>query len=216
MSKEELLLKIETVNADLRKKYLQEGNFVYELYALMVHNGGAYGGHYYAYIKDIETGKWYNFNDSSVRPISVLEVVEMFGPEPPSKKSSMAAKRMASTRNANAYMMMYRLIDPSEDITNLKIHEEEIPQDVLLDVKSSEFKQKEYRTVQDKKSQSMQLKVIYYPVKTDSAQEDSLETRVYYVDRREDTYDTFFEKVFKDFIGDSKPRSDFRLRAYNV
>jgi hypothetical protein len=79
----------------------------------------------------------------------------MFGPEPPSKKSSMAAKRMASTRNANAYMMMYRLIDPSEDITNLKIHEEEIPQDVLLDVKSSEFKQKEYRTVQDKKSQSM-------------------------------------------------------------
>jgi hypothetical protein len=58
--------------------------------------------------------------------------------------------------------------------------------------------------------------VIYYPVKTDSAQEDSLETRVYYVDRREDTYETFFEKVFKDFIGDSKPRSDFRLRAYNV
>ena len=155
MSKEEILSKIEFENSELRQKYLQEGNFVYELYALMVHNGGAYGGHYYAYIKDIETGKWYNFNDSSVRPISILEVVEIFGPEPPSKKSSMAAKRLASTRNANAYMMMYRLIDPSEDITNLKIHEDEIPQDVLLDVKSSEFKQKEYRTVQDKKSQTM-------------------------------------------------------------
>lgn len=67
----------------------------------------------------------------------------------------MAAKRMASTRNANAYMMMYRLIDPNEDITNLKVCEDEIPQDVLLDVKSSEFKQKEYRSEQEKKSQTM-------------------------------------------------------------
>lgn len=32
--------------------------FVYELYAVMVHSGGAYGGHYYAYIKDFETNKW--------------------------------------------------------------------------------------------------------------------------------------------------------------
>ena len=64
----------------------------------MVHNGGAMGGHYFAYIKDLETGNWYNFNDSSVRPISILDVVEMFGPEPASnnKKNFMAAKRIAS------------------------------------------------------------------------------------------------------------------------
>ena len=125
---------------------------MYELYALMVHNGGAYGGHYYAYIKDIESGKWYNFNDSSVRPISVFEVVEMFGPEPPSKRPNMAAKRMAATRNANAYMMMYRLIDPTEDLQQLKVHEDEIPSEVLEDVKSSEHKQHEYKSVQEKKS----------------------------------------------------------------
>lgn len=83
----------------------------------MVHNGGAMGGHYFAYIKDLETGKWHNFNDSSVKQISVLEVVEMFGPELPStnKKNTMAAKRIASSRSANAYMLMYRVIDPKED-----------------------------------------------------------------------------------------------------
>jgi ubiquitin carboxyl-terminal hydrolase 47 len=45
----------------------------------MVHSGGAYGGHYYAYIKDFETNKWYNFNDSVVREISFLDLVEVFG-----------------------------------------------------------------------------------------------------------------------------------------
>jgi ubiquitin carboxyl-terminal hydrolase 47 len=84
----------------------------------MIHSGSAFGGHYYAYIKDLETGLWYNFNDSSVRQISVLDVIEMFGPEPPSKKG-FAAKRIAGTHSANAYMLMYRIIDPNEDNVNL-------------------------------------------------------------------------------------------------
>jgi hypothetical protein len=33
----------------------------------MIHSGSAFGGHYYAFIKDLETGLWFNFNDSSVR-----------------------------------------------------------------------------------------------------------------------------------------------------
>ena len=50
--------------------YLEQGEFVYELYSIMIHSGGAYGGHYYAYIKSFEDGKWYNFNDSSVTEIT--------------------------------------------------------------------------------------------------------------------------------------------------
>lgn len=45
----------------------------------MIHSGGAYGGHYYAYIKDLETGKWHNFNDTVVTEISFLDVIEVFG-----------------------------------------------------------------------------------------------------------------------------------------
>ena len=43
---------------------------MYELYSIMIHSGGAYGGHYYAYIKSFEDGKWYNFNDSSVTELA--------------------------------------------------------------------------------------------------------------------------------------------------
>ena len=50
--------------------YLEQGEFVYELYSIMIHSGGAFGGHYYAYIKSFEDGKWYNFNDSSVTEIT--------------------------------------------------------------------------------------------------------------------------------------------------
>ena len=32
------------------------------------------GGHYYAYIKSFEDGKWYNFNDSHVTEIQEGEV----------------------------------------------------------------------------------------------------------------------------------------------
>jgi len=60
-------------------EYKKDGTFVYELFAVMIHSGGAYGGHYYAYIKDLETSKWHHFNDSVVREISFLDIVDTFG-----------------------------------------------------------------------------------------------------------------------------------------
>lgn len=41
---------------------------IYELYAISNHYGGLGGGHYTAYAKN--NGKWYDFNDSSVRSCS--------------------------------------------------------------------------------------------------------------------------------------------------
>lgn len=34
------------------------------------HSGGLGGGHYTAYAKNFESGRWYDFNDSSVSPLS--------------------------------------------------------------------------------------------------------------------------------------------------
>jgi len=45
------------------KEYFKKGKDVYELYSILIHRGGAYGGHYYAFIKSFENGKWYEFND---------------------------------------------------------------------------------------------------------------------------------------------------------
>jgi ubiquitin carboxyl-terminal hydrolase 47 len=40
-----------------------------------VHSGGAYGGHYFAYIKSFEDGKWYDFNDTRISELDVAEIV---------------------------------------------------------------------------------------------------------------------------------------------
>jgi hypothetical protein len=39
---------------------------LYDLYAVSNHYGSLAFGHYTAYAKNCETGKWYDFNDSSV------------------------------------------------------------------------------------------------------------------------------------------------------
>lgn len=70
MENKELIAKESEDSKNKISEYLEQGEFVYELYSIMIHSGGAYGGHYYAYIKSFEDGKWYNFNDSSVKEIS--------------------------------------------------------------------------------------------------------------------------------------------------
>lgn len=66
---------------------------MYELYAVLVHSGSALGGHYYAYIKSFENGKWYNYNDSDVSEIRQEDVTEVFGDK---------------TGRPTAYMLKYR------------------------------------------------------------------------------------------------------------
>lgn len=37
----------------------EDSDFMYELFSVIIHKGGCYGGHYHVYIKDIDQlGKW--------------------------------------------------------------------------------------------------------------------------------------------------------------
>ena len=64
---------------EIDKLLEKRGEWVYELYAVLNHSGAISGGHYYAYIKNLETKKWYNFNDSNVSEISEEKVFEAWG-----------------------------------------------------------------------------------------------------------------------------------------
>ena len=64
---------------EIDKLLEKRGEWVYELYAVLNHSGAISGGHYYAYIKNLETKKWYNFNDSNVSEISGEKVFEAWG-----------------------------------------------------------------------------------------------------------------------------------------
>lgn len=55
------------------------GPCVYDLIAVSNHYGGMGGGHYTAYAKNKDDGKWYNFDDSSVSPANDDQIVSKAG-----------------------------------------------------------------------------------------------------------------------------------------
>ena len=63
---QEELEKLEKPHGGAIEEYVKQGDFVYELFSILIHSGSAQGGHYYTYIKSFEDGMWYNFNDSTV------------------------------------------------------------------------------------------------------------------------------------------------------
>ena len=75
------------------EEMLARGPEVFELFSVMVHRGGTSSGHYFAYIKNLDDGRWCQFNDSSVTPATLKQV-----------KSARGDGRSSS----NAYMLMYR------------------------------------------------------------------------------------------------------------
>jgi ubiquitin carboxyl-terminal hydrolase 47 len=96
------------------------GPYCYDLFAIMIHSGSASGGHYYAYIKDFETNKWYSFNDQTVSNITQEDIQKSFGGS--STKNYYSSAYSSST---NAYMLMYRQSDPQRN--TLPIKEDDFP-----------------------------------------------------------------------------------------
>lgn len=86
---------------------------MYELYSVLVHSGSAMGGHYYAYIKSLDDGKWYNFNDANVTTLSLEEIQKVYGG--------------SNGGNATAYMLMYRQYDPVTKDSPILISDDVIP-----------------------------------------------------------------------------------------
>ncbi|KAA0165925.1 hypothetical protein FNF28_03307 [Cafeteria roenbergensis] len=58
---------------------------VYDLFAVMLHTGGAHGGHYSAFLKELRPAeeargaRWLKFNDSSVSEMSASDIRRAFG-----------------------------------------------------------------------------------------------------------------------------------------
>ncbi|XP_058066376.1 ubiquitin carboxyl-terminal hydrolase 47 [Anopheles bellator] len=104
----------------LNSSFQAPGPYKYELFAIMIHSGSASGGHYYVFVKDFKTGRWFSFNDQTVQPITQEEIHKSFGGG--SYKTSYTG---AYTSSTNAYMLMYRQIDDSKN--TLPISEEQFP-----------------------------------------------------------------------------------------
>ena len=82
----------------------------YELFAVLIHSGNAYGGHYTAYIKDLMNAgiynqsesktkgsdevQWFSFNDAKIEAITVQQIATQYG---------------SAGRSEAAYMLFYRI-----------------------------------------------------------------------------------------------------------
>lgn len=62
----------------------------------MVHSGGAYGGHYYAFIKSFEDNKWYSFNDYQISELDPKDISDRVN---------------GGLSNETAYVLFYKEID---------------------------------------------------------------------------------------------------------
>lgn len=92
---------------------------IYDLFGVIVHAGGAYGGHYYAYLRDIlgesshwppgelnsavphEGQRWIRANDSSVDLVSAASLASLYGGEQHQQRDL-------------AYLLVYRRRDRDE------------------------------------------------------------------------------------------------------
>uniref|UniRef100_A0A158P9L7 Ubiquitin carboxyl-terminal hydrolase 47 n=1 Tax=Angiostrongylus cantonensis TaxID=6313 RepID=A0A158P9L7_ANGCA len=96
----EVVMAGQQLDRALVNQLLKRGEYVYELFSVMVHQGSAAGGHYFAHIKNMDQGQWYCFNDTRVEPVSPEEISKSFG----------GSYGGWSTSNTNAYMLMYRKV----------------------------------------------------------------------------------------------------------
>lgn len=99
------------------------GPYMYELFAIMIHSGSASGGHYYVYIKDLESANWFCFNDQCVSAITHEDIQKSFG-----GGAGRYQYSGAYTTSTNAYMMMYRQMDPARN--KLPTAVEELPEHI--------------------------------------------------------------------------------------
>ncbi|XP_072165726.1 ubiquitin carboxyl-terminal hydrolase 47-like [Diadema setosum] len=100
-----------------QEKATRGGPYRYQLFSIMVHSGTASGGHYYAYIKSFTDDQWYCFNDQHVSRITYDDIRKTYGGEPTHFRGYYSSSYTSST---NAYMLMYRQIDPRRNANFIK------------------------------------------------------------------------------------------------
>ncbi|XP_078041593.1 ubiquitin specific protease 47 [Augochlora pura] len=117
-----------------------EGRYNYELFSIMIHSGSACGGHYYAYIKDFRTQEWLCFNDQSVTQITNDDIQKTYGGGPIQYRSY----HTASCSSTNAYMLMYRQIDPARNVLPMQVQDFPLHiQKLLKKMKENESERRE-------------------------------------------------------------------------
>jgi ubiquitin carboxyl-terminal hydrolase 8 len=74
--KNQMLISFPLENLDLSNYVIgyKKNSYVYDLFGVCNHTGGALGGHYTSFVKNAN-GKWYHFNDSDVSEVGLVDSI---------------------------------------------------------------------------------------------------------------------------------------------
>ncbi|EGR28599.1 ubiquitin carboxyl-terminal hydrolase family protein, putative [Ichthyophthirius multifiliis] len=182
----EHLQKNQQESQQLINQYLKDGPLVYELYSILIHSGGAYGGHYYAYIKSFEdNGKWHAFNDTSIMEIDVNEIPE----------------RVFGGNSTNAYMLFYRQWEDNFSKRIQKVDEGLIQDYVREMIEKQKNKWEEEQNFKLEQQKIMSVKVYYI-----------LNVKVIQI-KSTDSYNKLLDQAIQLFKIKEK-KENLRLRRY--
>jgi ubiquitin carboxyl-terminal hydrolase 47 len=175
------------------KKSFENGDYVYELYSIVIHSGTANGGHYYAYIKSFEDGNWYCFNDSEVTIINENDLENVFG-----------GKGNGYTSSGSGYVLLYGKIKKDQKDKIKFISNEEIDEEMMKDIEKDLTNEKKEDELFKDKLMKITIKIYY----------DSNSHNIEF--RKNDTIIQMKEKIIKKFnLEGAVIPSDFKLRIYS-
>jgi ubiquitin C-terminal hydrolase len=171
--------------------YFREGPHVYELFSILIHSGSASSGHYYAYIKSFERDQWFEFNDSTVKPIKDSAIKDVFG--------GTRRDMLGDSYGANAYLLCYRRI---EQANVNSVSSAEVPEHARKAVEEARLKEAQETLARAERYACILVKVFY------GQKEKSLEVKP------ELTINEFKIKAIELF-GVTSAAEDVRVRAYS-
>jgi len=159
--------------AQVAELVAQRGEWIYELYAVLIHSGVINGGHYYAYIKDLSSQRWWNFNDSTVSSIDEKVVREAWGGAHSAASHYPGLYGARSQSSANAYMLMYRKVSKSphtvhdtSSVENLlsdppQVTDEMVPLYIRQLVEAERKKEEERKRALEEERRKLKVKVFF-------------------------------------------------------
>uniref|UniRef100_A0A6B2KX25 Ubiquitin carboxyl-terminal hydrolase 47 n=1 Tax=Arcella intermedia TaxID=1963864 RepID=A0A6B2KX25_9EUKA len=174
---------------------LNNGPNVYQLFSILIHRGSAFGGHYYAYIKSFQSGKWFEFNDSVVTEIEEKRMEAMFNEAYGEKET------YSSFSGTNAYLLMYRRYDPAQNIMEPSM--EDLPEAVKESIEA-EKRSKQLKEEEKKKSKSLSSLRVWYGKQSKDFKFE-----------KEKLLKDVVEEIVKQFGLESYFPNNLRLREYS-
>ena len=124
-------------------------NIEYNLYGIIVHSGGAMGGHYYSLIQNFEDKdkKWFKFDDRTVYEINNIDEFKKF-----------ISGNENNTNDSTAYILLYE--DAKEQETNIEL-KFNINESLLEDINIEEEEYKKYLEEEKERMSYINLKVFF-------------------------------------------------------